>query len=289
MKERRVKIIETNFSELEKKNQNQPHILSGCAGWSYSDWIGPFYPKTIKSEDYLAYYSKFFNFTEINSSFYHIPTPLTVNRWSTETPQNFKFSVKVWQKITHQHQFDELESEINSFFQAFSPLFSKIVGFLLQFPPKFNYSPPNMDKLKYIFSLLPKSHRYFLEVRDQTWYSEDLFQFIRSHPQINLVTSYLDNISPFFLPGQEHYYIRMIKNHDLVKFSRIQRDESAHFENLTVNVEELRHNPKVTDIFVIFNNHFRGFSPEDVVTFRKRVGLPYKEFSPQKRLDSFLF
>ena len=37
----------------------------GCSGWNYSSWT-EFYPKTLNSDDYLAYYSKIFNFVEID-------------------------------------------------------------------------------------------------------------------------------------------------------------------------------------------------------------------------------
>jgi DNA polymerase IV (DinB-like DNA polymerase) len=37
----------------------------GCSGWNYPSWT-EFYPKTLNSDDYLAYYSKIFNFVEID-------------------------------------------------------------------------------------------------------------------------------------------------------------------------------------------------------------------------------
>jgi uncharacterized protein YecE (DUF72 family) len=40
----------------------------GTSGWSYKDWIGIFYPKKVKPTDWLSFYAKPFNCTEINSS-----------------------------------------------------------------------------------------------------------------------------------------------------------------------------------------------------------------------------
>jgi DNA polymerase IV (DinB-like DNA polymerase) len=37
----------------------------GCSGWTYSSWT-EFYPKTLNLDDYLAYYSRIFNFVEID-------------------------------------------------------------------------------------------------------------------------------------------------------------------------------------------------------------------------------
>jgi uncharacterized protein YecE (DUF72 family) len=40
----------------------------GCSGWSYSGWKGTFYSNDIDSKDYLLYYSKFFDFVEVDST-----------------------------------------------------------------------------------------------------------------------------------------------------------------------------------------------------------------------------
>ena len=37
----------------------------GCSGWAYSSWA-EFYPRTLNLDDYLAYYSRLFNFVEID-------------------------------------------------------------------------------------------------------------------------------------------------------------------------------------------------------------------------------
>ena len=37
----------------------------GCSGWAYSSWA-EFYPRTLNLDDYLAYYSRVFNFVEID-------------------------------------------------------------------------------------------------------------------------------------------------------------------------------------------------------------------------------
>lgn len=45
--------------------------------------------------------------------------------------------------------------------------------------------------------------------------------------------------------------------------------------------------PSITDIFVIFNNHFRGFSPADVNYFKAQMNLSWKTFELQKNLTDF--
>ncbi|RLG50530.1 MAG: DUF72 domain-containing protein, partial [Thermoproteota archaeon] len=42
----------------------------GTSGWSYDEWVGPFYESR---ERQLEQYTRVFNTTEINSTFYSMP------------------------------------------------------------------------------------------------------------------------------------------------------------------------------------------------------------------------
>ena len=91
-------------------------ISLGCAGWDYKDWVGPFYPKPLERYNHLEFYSKFFDIIEINSTFYNIPNKVTVSNWNNQVPQDFKFIVKVWQKITHNLNDPDLDYLLSQFF-----------------------------------------------------------------------------------------------------------------------------------------------------------------------------
>ena len=68
-------------------------IKFGTAGWDYKDWVGSFYPKQLKRTRYLAYFSKYFDIVEINSTFYNLPNQATVSKWLNQVPKNFRFTV----------------------------------------------------------------------------------------------------------------------------------------------------------------------------------------------------
>jgi uncharacterized protein YecE (DUF72 family) len=71
-------------------------LLLGCSGWNYGDtsdkggWVGVFYPD--KDTKTLPYYSQFFN-----------------------TPDNYQFSVKVPETITHRKRLDVKKKCFNRF------------------------------------------------------------------------------------------------------------------------------------------------------------------------------
>ncbi len=53
---------------------NPERLRIGCSGWSYQDWVGPFYPRDAKPGDYLKLYSNVFNAVEIDSTYYRTPS-----------------------------------------------------------------------------------------------------------------------------------------------------------------------------------------------------------------------
>jgi len=48
----------------------------GCSGWNYDRWKGHFYPEVLDNRYWLSYYSQTFEFVEIDSILYRIPSLL---------------------------------------------------------------------------------------------------------------------------------------------------------------------------------------------------------------------
>jgi uncharacterized protein YecE (DUF72 family) len=263
-------------------------IHLGTAGWSYSDWKGGFYPPKLPPNQYLNYFANYFSFTEINSTFYAVPAEQTVKSWLTEVPDSFRFAIKIWQKITHEIGAIDLSDRINIFFRHISPLLPKISLFLLQFPPRFKYSEKHYSQLKILIGSLPNSYRYVLELRENSWFTPEIFSKLHSYPNFIIATSYLEGVEPVYPPDQSVYYFRLIGDRALEKFNQTQRDQKEIFDTVIKKIREFKQRPTLTDIFVIFNNHFRGFAPRDIIDFAKRFGLPSKQFTPQRSLDAFI-
>ena len=66
----------------------------GAGGWGYFD---------IPGADPLKVYSKAFDFVEVNSTFYNIPSLKTVDSWARRVPETFTFSVKCHRDLTHKY------------------------------------------------------------------------------------------------------------------------------------------------------------------------------------------
>ncbi len=263
-------------------------IRIGCAGWDYKDWIGVFYPKNLEVSKHLEFYSKYFDFTEINSTFYSLPSKEIIDNWNKRVPEKFRFTVKLWRKITHEAKNDELNYFISQFFTHFTRLEEKIEKYLIQFPPWFIYSEKHLNKLIQIINLLPKEKNYAIELRDSSWFKQNIINRFINRLNIILVTSYIDKIKPYYHPNQSSYYIRLIGNRQLTKFNQIQLSKEKEIEQLYNNIHKLIQKPNIKEIFIVVNNHYTGFAPETVNTLKKKFNISYKSFSTQTYISDFI-
>jgi uncharacterized protein YecE (DUF72 family) len=104
----------------------------GCSGWSYTSWNGPFYPSNMENKLWLPYYSQVFNYVEIDSTFYDIPSELMVRNCRRRIPDNFRFTAKFPKIITHEKRFKNVEKDLEFFYESMEPLKDKILALLIQ-------------------------------------------------------------------------------------------------------------------------------------------------------------
>lgn len=100
-------------------------LYIGTAGWSYEDWKGIVYPDPPpRGFDALTYLSEYFNCVEVNTTFYRPPNPAMVSNWVKKVRGNeeFSFSVKLWQRFTHEKAREWGEADVELFKTAISPL-----------------------------------------------------------------------------------------------------------------------------------------------------------------------
>ena len=173
---------------------HQAKLYIGTSGWSYPKgegaWKGYFYPTTGKINE-LEYYSQFFKTVEINSTFYRPPNPGYVYNWVRRVPDDFLFTVKLWQKFTHPKMYKESTGEeavisqedVDTFNRSLEPLmkYGKLGALLAQFPPSFK----NDSFGRQIISAVIKTfnqYRLAVELRHRSWSDdEDTSTLLRSY------------------------------------------------------------------------------------------------------------
>lgn len=216
-------------------------IRLGTAGWVYEPWRDTFYPKGLKQKDELAWSSGRLGNIEINATFYSHQKAASFQNWAAATPDDFVFSVKGHQLVTHIKRLKDVEIPLANFFASgVLALGSKLGPFCWQLPGNAKYDP---DRVEIFLGLLPhtpgallalagKSEglknepfldatgitrvRHAIEVRHESFATPRFIEQLRAH-NVALVVSdtaewpYIDQTADFAYarlqgaPGAERY------------------------------------------------------------------------------------
>ena len=246
----------------------------GCSGWSYEGWKGNFYPKDMENKDYLSYYSKFFKFVEIDSTYYRIPSRSSVRSWKDKTPEDFKFSLKFPKVITHEKKLEDVVKPLSILFYSLEPLIEKTLTLLIQLPP-FLSEKKGFSPFQNIIRHLDKRFGYSLEVRHSSWFNDKVYEFLKEN-NISLVWSVRDKlISPSIITSDQ-IYIRFIGDRSISEkdFGKTVKNRKKEMLDYVKKVRETQNeNSSISDVLIAFNNHFAGFGPQSVNDFLKLMNM----------------
>lgn len=92
------------------------------------------FPEAFRTKSHLEYYASLFNSVEINRTFYKLPLPATIGKWAAQTPEAFRFTVKLWREITHGKELRYKPADVATFMQRVAPFGMKKGCLLVQFP-----------------------------------------------------------------------------------------------------------------------------------------------------------
>jgi uncharacterized protein YecE (DUF72 family) len=232
-------------------------IHIGTSGWSYKHWKGIFYPPKLKTTEWIRFYSNHFKATEINGSFYKLPTRDTVIEWMEKVPKDFLFCPKMSRFLTHMKKLNEPEEPLERFFGIFEPLKKMMGPVLLQLPAilKFHY-----DKADHVYRLMKTKYRkydFVMEVRHDSWMQEESLTLMTKY-DIGLVISQSGERFPYSeMITAKNIYIRFHGPHQLYASSysdEMLKDFAKKFRKW----EKEGH-----VIWAFFNNDIHGYAIED--------------------------
>lgn len=173
-------------------NADPVRIVIGTAGYSYDEWRkGVYYPRGLKHDDELSYYSGTLSGCEINSSFHGIPRESTFQKWASTSKQGFLFSLKVPQEITHLKRLEDISDTWHFFInRARENLGGKIGPVLFQLPPSLKVHLPKLKEIGMMVSEV-KDCKVAFEFRDRSWYCNSVYSIMREYNM-----AICENISP---------------------------------------------------------------------------------------------
>ena len=240
-------------------------IYIGTSGFSYDDWVGPYYPEGLDKKDWLTFYAKEFKTLEINFTYYRMPSPRTLAQMAHKVPEDFLFTVKATKEMTHTRDADA--TLFPKFVEALHPLqeAGKFGAVLAQFPASFHKTPENVDYLR-AFRTQLGDLPVVVEFRNADWLTDETFDLLK---QENLGFCCVDEprlkglLPPIARATADVAYVRF---HGRNAKKWWQHEEAYERYDYTYQPEELREwTPKIEQLnqetrktFVFANNHYRG-------------------------------
>lgn len=226
-------------------------VIVGTSGWWYEHWQGRFYPQDIQKNKWFEYYARFFKSVEVNSSFYRLPFPNIVKGWAKKTPQDFKFTLKMWRRITHFKKIKDVKEDIEIFMDRVSPLRDNLGAILYQLPPSLEC---DLNLLENFFHQLPSGIDQVVEFRNESWLTPEVFSLLRKYgvaycivsmpdfPELIEITS---SISYIRFHGRQILYGSSYSKDELLKWARVIKNLSQK---------------GVKRVYVYFNNDYNAYA-----------------------------
>ncbi|MFN8547681.1 MAG: DUF72 domain-containing protein [Candidatus Eisenbacteria bacterium] len=254
-------------------------IWIGTSGYSFKDWVGPFYPPGTKAADMLEYQRQF-PAVEVNASYYRLPTADTFRRMAARTPPDFRFTVKFHRALTH--DLDRDPEAMRAFLRAIEPLEAsgRFHGALAQFPWAFRDTPANRDYLRMLrdrYRVLP----LFVEFRHASWAHPGAFDFLRAI-EAGFCAVDEPRLTGLFPPLVEATTpVAYVRFHGRNEASWWGGDNAERY-NYLYSEEELREwaekiralETKSREVLVFFNNCHSGRAAQNAKRMAELLDLP---------------
>jgi len=170
--------IQAGFLKRLGHNAAMARIWFGTSGFSYKEWRPLFYPEGLSEKQFLSYYSSRLNSVEIDYTFYRMPSGKTIDAWKSATPENFRFTLKASQQITHRQRL-KIPSEALDYFVNVVPGLEERLGLVLfQLPPFFKCDLPRLESF---LATLPRGVPSAFEFRHESWFIATVYELLHKY------------------------------------------------------------------------------------------------------------
>lgn len=247
-------------------------IYVGTCGFSYREWVGPFYPPKTKPSEMLPLYARSFPAVEIDSSYYGVPSPGSVESMMARTPPEFRFSFKAPQTVTHPAGTPaQVHDDVRALLASLEPAVAaqKLACVLLQFPHAF---VPGRTRETYLARVIEslESVAVVVEFRNRQWQRPETMRLLADlgagyanvdMPQIEGLLEPSSDATGAV--GYVRFHGRNVKTwwrgSNVSRYDYVYSlEELAPWANRIAEIEA-----QSRDTYVFFNNHANGRAPRN--------------------------
>jgi len=157
----------------------------GTSGYSYKEWKGSFYPETLPPKDMLSFYAERFKAVELNNTFYRLPQPNMVETWKAQVPDDFRFTMKASQGITHFRRLKDATGATRLMLEKAAAFEDRLGAVLFRLPEDFK---KDLGRLETFLKGLPAETPAVFEFRHESWFDDEVPALLRSHKRVLCVS-----------------------------------------------------------------------------------------------------
>jgi uncharacterized protein YecE (DUF72 family) len=295
-------------------------IRIGTSSWADPEFVRDWYPPKLPAAARLGWYAEHFDYVEVNSTFYAIPSRRVVERWNSETSAEFLFDVKLHGLLSrHVVKLMSLPPDIRRFarsnpggnvivtpelervvteriLEEIAPLSSagKLGAFLLQLSPSFSPRKHKLDELDHLASLL-HDWRLAVELRNRNWLTDThrdaTLQFFRSR-QLALVLVDAPQSEHFTVMQSENQitnpklaYLRLHGRNAQAYISGRSVAERFNYDYSDQEIAEVAGRVRELaedneDVHIAFNNNHSLYAPKAALRLKTALGLASARTAP---------
>lgn len=170
-----------------------------------------FFPAEYQDKTRLNYYASLLNSVEVNSTFYKLPMPRTVEKWAEDVPADFRFTFKLPKSVTHTKDLQYNVEDVQRFFEVIEQAGEKKGCVLVQFPGsiKASYFQKVRQLLDDIFATgLQEGWHLAVEFRDKSWYSDTVYQMLERYNASVVMQDMPKSFTPLIDMEKSFVYLR---------------------------------------------------------------------------------
>ncbi|MFP4104378.1 DUF72 domain-containing protein [Coleofasciculus sp.] len=199
--------------------------------------------------------------TQINNSFYKLPSPETLQQWRDTVADDFVFSLKASQYITHKKKFKDAQATVSNLLERVNGLGEQLDVILFQLPPRWHCNP---QRLRDCLATLDPEYRYAFEFRDRTWHNSQVYDILAEHGIAFCIYDLGGYLSPKEVTA-DFVYLRLHGPHGDYQGQYDSQTLAGWAEAFSTWTKEGR------DVYCYFDNDEHGYAAQDALRLQDMV------------------
>jgi len=232
----------------------------GTSGWQYRHRRGKLYEPGLATGRWFERYASAFDTVELNVTFYRQPRPSVFEGWARRAPDGFLFAVKASRFLTHIKRLREPAESVEILLEGARRLGDHLGPILIQLPPDMEVEPGRLEETLAAF---PRDVRVTVEPRHRSWFVPGVRAVLRAH---GAALCWADRRGPR-TPVDRDW---ATADWGYVRFHAGTASPRGCYgdRSLTTWLERIRGTwAQDRDVFLYWNNDFRGCAPRDAGRF----------------------